>query len=364
MKKEIIYNFAAGPAMLPKEVLTQVQSDIQQYKLSQTSILELGHRTIQFEDILKHAKLQLKTLLQIPDTYEILFTQGGASLQFAMIPMNLIHNKQADYVLTGLFSELAYDEAKRYGNIHIAGSTKHMQYCRIPTQDMLCISKDSSYVYVCWNNTVYGSMWHYVPDTNHIPLVADMTSCLLTQQIDVEKFGLIFAGTQKNLGIAGLCVIIIRKDLITFPISNIPTLLRYDVLSRANSMYQTPPIFAIYVMDKVLEWMKQQGGIQVLEKQNKEKSSLLYRYLDQSMFYQTKIHVLDRSIVNVTFYTPNEQLDKQFIEEAKQNGLYNVQGHKKVKGIRISLYNAMPLEGVKALVVFMRIFEERYKSFV
>ncbi len=364
MKKDMIYNFAAGPAMLPKEVLIQIQQDIQQYKISQTSILELGHRTIEFENILSNVKSQLKTLLSIPDTYEILFTQGGASLQFAIIPMNLMHNKQADYILTGLFSELAYEEAKLYGTIRVAGSTKDMQYCQIPTQQMLDISKDSSYVYMCWNNTVYGSMWHTVPDTKGIPIVADMTSCLLTQQIDVEKFGVIFAGTQKNLGIAGLCVVIIRKDLITSTRTSIPTLMRYDVLSKANSMYQTPPIFAIYVVDKVLEWMKQQGGIQVLENQNKEKSSLLYNYLDQSEFYETKINPTDRSIVNVTFYTPNEQLDAKFIQEAKQNGLFNVQGHKHVKGIRVSLYNAMPIEGVKALLSFMIAFESRYKSFV
>lgn len=362
MKNKSIYNFAAGPAMLPKTVLTQIQQDIQQYANTKTSVLELGHRTQAFASILSNVKEKLKTLLNIPDTHEVLFTQGGASLQFSMIPMNLMYYKKADYIITGLFSDLAYQEARLFGNVRIAGSSKEQGYGYIPKQ--LKFSKDSDYVYVCWNNTVYGSMWHTLPDTKGIPIVADMTSCLLTQQIDVEKFGLIFAGAQKNLGIAGLCIIIIRKDLIRKPSMCVPTLMRYDILCKTDSMYQTPPIFAIYVMDKVLEWMQQQGGVQELEKQNIKKSMMLYQYLDQSSFYKTKIHANDRSIVNVTFYTPNEQLDTLFIQEAKQYGLYHVQGHKQVKGIRISLYNAMPMKGVETLLRFMEEFENRNQSFV
>lgn len=364
MENGNVYNFAAGPAMLPKDVLLQIQDDIRHYKQTNMSILELGHRSETFEAILQKVKSEMRQLLNIPKNYDILFTQGGASLQFSMIPMNLMHHQQADYILTGLFSELAYQEAKRYGNVNIAGSSKECAYCKIPDEDTLHFSKDSDYVYLCWNNTVYGSMWHDVPNVNGKAIVADMTSCLFTQQMDVEKFGLLFAGTQKNLGIAGLCVVIMREDLIKKPTICTPMSMRYDTLKNTNSMYQTPPIFAIYVLEKMLTWIKHQGGVKELEKRNIEKSSLLYACLDNSSFYQTKIVPKDRSFVNVTFFTPSSYLDAVFVQEAKQCGLLQLQGHRHVKGIRVSLYNAMPIEGVQALLAFMLDFEYRYKSYV
>jgi phosphoserine aminotransferase len=363
-KETRAYNFNAGPSALPLPVLEKAQEELVNFRNSGMSVMELSHRSALYEDVHNEAKQLLKELLAIPDNYEVLFLQGGGSLQFSMVPMNfLATGKKAGYVLTGTWSEKALKEAQVLKqDVYIAGSTKEEAYTRIPSFDELRYDADSAYLHITSNNTIYGSQWRQFPNTGTVPLIADMSSDILSRPIDVSQFGLIYAGAQKNLGPSGVTVVIIRQDLLEQANKDIPTMLRYDIHAKNNSLYNTPPTFGIYMLGLVLKWAKELGGVQALEKQNQEKAQLIYDMIDRSEgFY--KGHVTDlasRSLMNITFRLRTEELEKEFLAQAKQAGFVGLNGHRSVGGCRASTYNAVPYESCKALRDFMEDFYRKH----
>ncbi|MDR1017628.1 MAG: 3-phosphoserine/phosphohydroxythreonine transaminase [Lachnospiraceae bacterium] len=353
------YNFSAGPAILPEEVLREVQSELLDYKGTGMSVMEMSHRSKAYQEIFDETKQNLIDLLNIPDTYEVLFIQGGASLQFAMVPMNLMKNTVADYIVTGQFSKKAANEAKKYGQVNIVASSEEDKFSYIPDVSNLEISENADYVYICENNTIYGTKFKKLPDTKGKPLVADVSSCFLSEPVDVTKYGIMYGGVQKNIGPAGMSIVIIRKDLINdFVLGGTPTMLKYTTYANNDSMYNTPPTFNIYVCGKVFKWLKNLGGLKAIQKMNEDKAKVLYDFLDNSKLFKTNVRKEDRSLMNVTFVTGDEEMDKKFVSEAAKAGFENLKGHRSVGGMRASIYNAMPKAGVEALVSFMKKFEE------
>ena len=361
MTEKRVFNFSAGPSMLPVPVLEKAAKQMLNYENSGMSVMEMSHRSSSYLDIFNKTKDLLKKVMNIPDGYEIVFIQGGATQQFSMVPLNLLKNGKADYIITGSFSKKAATEAKKYGEINIAYDGSDNDFKHIPTQDELKLDPEASYVHLCANNTIYGTEWKYVPETNGVPIIADMSSNILSKPIDVSKYGMIYAGAQKNMGIAGLGVAIIKKDLLQKVSATTPVLLDYTLMIENDSMYNTPPAYAIYVLGLVLEWIDEMGGLEVMEKRNIEKAKLLYDYLDSSDFYKAHSDKDNRSLMNVTFTTPSKELDAKFVKESIEAGMTNLKGHRSVGGIRGSIYNAMPLEGVEKLVAFMKEFEAANK---
>ncbi|SER26704.1 phosphoserine aminotransferase apoenzyme [Gracilibacillus ureilyticus] len=356
-----VYNFSAGPSMLPLAVLEKAQRELPDYKESGMSVMELSHRSGLFTDIITGAEDLLRELMNIPDNYKVLFVQGGASQQFAMVPLNLMKNGKADYVNTGSWSKKAMKEAKKYGQVNVIASSEEDNFTYIPKLDQNMFDPEADYVHITTNNTIEGTAFREVPDTGNIPLVADMSSNILSEEIDVSKFGIIYAGAQKNIGPAGLTVVIIREDLIGNASDICPTMLDYQTHSESGSLYNTPPTYGIYMAKLVFEWIKELGGIHAIQKRNELKASLLYDYIASSDFYQSPVAEDSRSIMNIPFVIPGLDLDGQFVKEAKEAGLETLKGHRSVGGMRASIYNAMPVEGVEALVSFMKKFEEENK---
>ena len=355
-----VYNFSAGPSMLPEPVLKKAADELLNYKGTGMSVMEMSHRSKVFEEIADNTERLLRKLMNIPDNYTVLFLQGGASTQFAMVPINLMtKNKKADYFNTGSFSKKAIAEAKMIGEVNIVASSEDKKYSYIPEEYTL--SPDADYVHITSNNTIEGTRFTKFPETGDIPLVADMSSGILSEEIDVTKFGLIYAGAQKNLGPAGVTIVVIRNNLLGKHAENTPTMFRYETHAKEKSLYNTPPCYSIYMVGLVLEWLDEMGGVKVIEKINKEKAELLYNFLDESKFFTSQVEKKDRSIMNVTFVAPNEGLNKKFVSEAEKNGLVSLKGHRSVGGMRASIYNAMPIEGVKKLVEFMKKFEMENK---
>lgn len=355
-----VYNFSAGPAVLPVEVLKSIQEEMLDYNGTGMSIIEMSHRTKPFEDMLDEAIQDLRDLMNIPDNYKVIFVQGGASQQFAAIPMNLMKNMKADYILTGEFSTKAYQEAKLFGDIKVLASSEDKQFSYIPDCSDLDIREDADYVYICENNTIYGTKFKKLPNTKGKPLVSDQSSCFLSEPVDVSKYGVIYAGVQKNVGPAGLVILIIREDLIKSYLNIVtPTMLKWNTQVKANSLYNTPNSFSIYVCGKVFKWLKSLGGLESMKRINEEKANLLYSYLDNSK-YIAIANKEDRSMMNVTFKTGNKELDSLFVQEASKRGIVSIKGHRIAGGMRASIYNAMPKDGVIALIEFMKEFEEKY----
>ena len=352
-----VYNFSAGPSMLPLSVLERAQKDLLCYGDSGMSVMEMSHRSPAFETIIADAEAKLREVMAIPDNYKVLFLQGGASTQFAAVPLNLMNrNKKADYILSGQFSTKAYKEAQKYGDVVAAASSKDDNFSRIPQTTRESFRPDADYVHICYNNTIYGTKFNYIPDTGDIPLVADMSSCIISEPIDVAKFGVIYAGAQKNMAPAGLTVVIIREDLIGNARPETPAMLDYQLAAENDSMYNTPPCWPIYVAKLVYEWILELGGLTAMKALNEKKANLLYDYLDSQDYYIAPVEKESRSMMNVTFVTGVEELDKKFPKEAEKIGLMNLKGHRSVGGMRASIYNAMPIEGVEKLVAFMKEF--------
>ena len=360
--KDRVYNFSAGPSMLADEVLCAINEELFNYKGSGQSVMEMSHRSKIYLELFNETKALLKKLMEIDDNYEILFVHGGATMQFSAIPMNLMKNGKADYIITGNFAKKAAQEAEKFGEVHIAYDSKENGHSHIPSQDELDLSVDASYVHICANNTIYGTEWKKYPDTHGIPLVADMSSDILSKKINVSDFGLIYAGAQKNMGIAGIAVVIIRKDLINADLNNIPVLLNYGIYAKNDSMYNTPSTYSIYVLLKVLQWIDSIGGIEEVERRNKEKAEKLYAYLDNQDFYIPHAEKESRSLMNVTFTTPDKDMDAEFAKKADEYGLANLKGHRLVGGIRASIYNAMPLAGIEKLIEFMEQFRREHQK--
>lgn len=353
-----VYNFSAGPAVLPLEVLEKAQKELVSYGNSGMSVMEMSHRSKDYETIIGEAEAKLRKIMEIPDHYSVLFLQGGASLQFAMVPLNLLRNSgKADYIESGMFASKAIKEAKKFGDIHVVASSKADNYSHIPSFDKEQFTPDADYFYICANNTIYGTKFNTLPDTGDVPLVADMSSCILSEPIDVSRFGLIFAGAQKNLGPAGVTLVVVRNDLLGFAKETVPTMLDYKVMAENESMYNTPPTYGIYMLKLVFEWIEEKGGVAGIEKMNREKAALLYDFLDQSKCFKGTAAKEDRSLMNVTFVTGSNELDAKFVKEATAAGFVNLKGHRSVGGMRASIYNAMPIEGIQALVEFMEKFE-------
>lgn len=354
-----VYNFSAGPAILPEEVLKEAAEEMTDYRGTGMSVMEMSHRSQAFASILNEAETDIRELMHIPENYKVLFLQGGASLQFAMIPMNLMKNKVADYIVTGQWAKKAYQEAQKYGRVNKIASSEDKTFSYIPDCSDLSVSPDADYVYICENNTIYGTKFRELPDTKGKPLVADVSSCFLSEPVDVTKYGLIYGGVQKNIGPAGVVIVIIREDLITEDVlPGTPTMMQYKTHADAGSLYNTPPAYGIYICGKVFKWLKKQGGLEEIKKKNEKKARLLYDYLDESCLFKGTVEKKDRSLMNVPFVTGNEELDAKFVKEAKEAGLENLKGHRSVGGMRASIYNAMPYEGVQALVDFMKKFEK------
>jgi len=351
-----IYNFSAGPSMLPLDVLNKAAAEMTDYNGSGMSVMEMSHRSRVYEEIITGAEAMLRKVMNIPEDYEVLFLQGGASLQFAMVPMNLLKTT-ASYAVTGEFAGKAYKEAQKFGNIHLAFTGKEENFARIPQQSELDIAPGSDYLHICANNTIFGTTWKYIPETD-APIVADMSSMILSQPVDVSKYGLIYAGAQKNMAPAGLTVVIVRRDLLSEPMSFTPTMMTYSVHAKAKSMYNTPPTYQIYVLKLVLEWIEKLGGLEEMEKINRAKAAILYDYLDSSSFFTPIADKASRSMMNVTFRAPTEEQDAAFIKATSAAGFSNLKGHRLVGHMRASIYNAMPTEGVEKLVAFMKEFEK------
>ncbi|ODA40359.1 3-phosphoserine/phosphohydroxythreonine transaminase [Desulfosporosinus sp. BG] len=358
-----IYNFSAGPAVLPEEVLREAAEEMLDYRGTGMSVMEMSHRSKAFEQIIGDAENTLRDLLKIPDNYKVLFLQGGASQQFAMIPMNLMKNKVADHINTGQWAKKAISEGKLYGKINVIASSDDKTFSYIPDLKDLKISDDADYVYICHNNTIYGTKYNELPETGGKILVADMSSDILSEPVDVTKYGLIFAGVQKNIGPAGVVVVIIREDLITEDVlPGTPTMLKYKTHADNKSLYNTPPAYGIYICGKVFKWVQNLGGLEAMQKINLEKAAMLYDFLDSSKLFRGTVVKKDRSLMNVPFVTGSDELDAKFIKEAKAAGFENLKGHRTVGGMRASIYNAMPMAGVKALVEFMKKFEEENQT--
>ena len=357
-----VFNFSAGPAVLPEEVLRTAQAEMLEYGNSGMSVMEMSHRSKDFEEILFTAENDLRTLMNIPGNYRVLFLQGGGCTQFAMIPMNLMRHKSADYIITGQWSKKAAQEAKIFGDVHIVASSEDRNFAYVPDFSGLKFSPDSDYVYICQNETVHGTTIRTLPDTGDKPLVADISSMFLSEPLDVSKYGVIWGGVQKNVGPAGVTIVIIRDDLITDDVMPFtPTMLKYKIHADNKSLYNTPPCYNIYICGLVFKWLLKLGGTEAMHKINREKAALLYDYLDGSKMFHGTVDKKDRSLMNVPFVTGDKNLDAEFVREAEKAGLRNIKGHRSVGGMRASLYNAMPLEGVKALVKFMAGFEETHK---
>ena len=357
-----VYNFAAGPAVLPEEVLKEAADEMLDYNGTGMSVMEMSHRSKDFEVIIQDAERNLRELMNIPNNYKVLFLQGGASMQFAMVPMNLMKNRVADYIITGQWAKKAATEAEKFGKVNVLATSADKTFSYIPDMSKIKVSNDADYVYICHNNTIYGTTYHTLPDTKEKILVADMSSDILSQPIDVTQYGLIFAGVQKNIGPAGTVIVIIREDLITDDVLNgTPTMLKYKIHSDNNSLYNTPPAYGIYICGKVFKHLKKLGGLEVMKVRNEEKAKILYDYLDSSKLFNGTVVKEDRSLMNVPFITGNKELDDKFIKEAKKVGIENIRGHRTVGGMRASIYNAMSIEGVKYLVEFMKKFEEENK---
>ena len=355
---ERVYNFSAGPAVLPEEVLKECQEEMMNYGGTGMSVMEMSHRSKAFESIINTAEADLRELINIPDNYKVLFLQGGASLQFAMIPMNLMKNKAADYIITGQWAKKAFEEAKIYGDAVAVASSADETFSYIPDCSDLPIRDNADYVYICENNTIYGTKFKTLPNTKGKTLVADVSSCFLSEPVDVSKYGIIYGGVQKNIGPAGTVIVIIREDLITEDVlPGTPTMMKYKIHADNKSLYNTPPAYGIYVCGKVFKWLKAQGGLSVMKEKNEKKAGILYDFLDNSKLFKGTVRKKDRSLMNVPFVTGNEELDAKFIKEAQAAGFVNLKGHRSVGGMRASIYNAMPIEGVEKLVEFMKKFE-------
>ncbi|MGN0243597.1 MAG: 3-phosphoserine/phosphohydroxythreonine transaminase [Lachnospiraceae bacterium] len=357
-----VYNFSAGPAVLPVEVLKEAADEMLDYKGTGMSVMEMSHRSKAFEEIIEDAEATLRELMNIPDNYKVLFLQGGASQQFSAIPMNLMKNGVADYIVTGQWAKKAQQEAARYGKANIIASSADKTFSYIPDLSNLEISDDADYVYICHNNTIYGTVFHELPDTKGKVLVADMSSDILSQPVNVEDYGVIYFGVQKNVGPAGVVVAIIREDLIRDDVmEGTPTMLKWKTQADAKSLYNTPPAYGIYICGKVFHWIKDQGGLEAMKAHNEKKAAILYDFLDSSELFKGTVEKKDRSLMNVPFVTGNDELDAKFVKEAKAAGFENLKGHRSVGGMRASIYNAMPMEGVEKLVAFMKEFEAANK---
>ena len=356
-----VYNFSAGPAVLPEEVLKEAAAEMLDYNGTGMSVMEMSHRSKAFEGILETAEKDLRELMKIPDNYKVLFLQGGAHQQFAAVPMNLFKNRVGDYVITGQWAKKAWKEAGMYGKANAVASSEDQNFSYIPDCSDLPIDADADYVYICENNTIYGTKFHTLPDTKGKTLVADISSCFLSEPVDVEKYGLLYGGVQKNVGPAGVVIVIIREDLLTDDVlPGTPTILRYKVQADAGSLYNTPPCYGIYICGKVFQWLKKQGGLEAMKEKNERKAKILYDFLDQSKLFRGTVAKKDRSVMNVPFVTGDKELDALFVKEAEQRGFVNLKGHRTVGGMRASIYNAMPEAGVSALVEFMRQFEAEH----
>lgn len=354
-----VYNFSAGPAVLPEEVLKEAADEMMDYRGCGMSVMEMSHRSKVFDDIIKEAEADLRDLMQIPDNYKVLFLQGGASQQFAAIPMNLMKNRKAGYIVTGQWAKKAFAEAKIYGEAVELASSADKTFSYIPDCSDLDIPENLDYVYICENNTIYGTKYKTLPNTKGHTLVADVSSCFLSEPVDVSKYGVIYGGVQKNIGPAGVVIVIIREDLIRDDVlPGTPTMLKYKTQADADSLYNTPPCYGIYICGKVFKWLKKMGGLSVMKERNEEKAKILYDFLDQSKLFKGTVRKEDRSLMNVPFVTGDADLDAKFVAEAKAAGFENLKGHRTVGGMRASIYNAMPKEGVEALVAFMKKFEE------
>ena len=353
-----VFNFSAGPAVLPEEVLKEAANEILNYNGCGMSVMEMSHRTKEFEKILNDAIQDLRSLLNIPENYKVLFLQGGASQQFACVRLNLMKNKVADYIITGVWAKKAYQEAKKYGKANIIASSEDKVFTYIPNCEDLEISEEADYVYICENNTIYGTKFKKLPNTKGKILVADQSSCFLSEPVDVSKYGMIFAGAQKNVGPAGVVIAIIREDLIRDDVLECtPTMLKYKTHADSNSLYNTPPCYNIYMCGKVFKWLIKNGGLEKMKEVNEKKAKMLYDYLDSSKLFKPTVEKGSRSLMNVPFVTGNKELDEKFVKEASEIGLVNLKGHRSVGGMRASIYNAMPVEGVEKLIEFMKKFE-------
>ncbi len=355
-----VFNFSAGPAVLPEEVLKEAAAEMLDYDGSGMSIMEMSHRTKTFDKVIQEAEADLREVMNIPDNYKVIFVQGGATTQFAAVPMNLMtKNRKAAYIETGNFSKKAFQEAKIFGDARVVASSKDKNYTYIPDCSNLDIQEDDDYVYICENNTIFGTKFKTLPNTKGKPLVSDQSSCFLSEPVDVTKYGVIYAGVQKNVGPAGLAIVIIREDLVRddleFPT---PTMLKWKTQVDAKSLYNTPNSWAIYICGKVFKWIKKQGGLEAMKKKNEAKAKILYDYLEKSKLFINDVEKDSRSIMNVVFRTGNEELDAKFVAEAKNHNIVTIKGHRLVGGMRASIYNAMPIEGVEALVKFMAEFEK------
>ncbi len=354
-----VYNFSAGPAVLPEEVLQEAAAEMLDYRGTGMSVMEMSHRSKAYQQIIDEAEQDLRDLMQIPDNYKVLFLQGGAHLQFSMIPMNLMKNGVADYIITGQWAKKAYEEAKKYGKANAIASSADKTFSYLPDCTDLPISPDADYVYICENNTIYGTKFHTLPDTKGKLLVSDVSSCFLSEPVDVSKYGIIYGGVQKNIGPAGVVIVIIREDLITEDtLPGTPTMLKYKTHADNGSMYNTPPAYGIYICGKVFKWIKKMGGLTAMKAHNEKKAAILYNYLDNSKMFKGTVEKKDRSLMNVPFVTGNPDLDAKFLKEAAEAGFVNLKGHRIVGGMRASIYNAMPVEGVEKLVEFMKAFEQ------
>ena len=357
-----VYNFSAGPAVLPEEVLEEAANEMLDYQGTGMSVMEMSHRSPAFQQIIDDAEADLRELMNIPDNYKVLFLQGGASTQFSAIPMNLKKNGKAAYIVTGQWAKKAAAEAEKYIDVVRVASSEDKTFSYIPDCSDLDIPEDADYVYICENNTIYGTKYKTLPNTKGHILVSDVSSCFLSEPVDVEKYGIIYGGVQKNIGPAGMAIVIIREDLIPEEVDkSVPTMLAYKTQADAGSLYNTPPCYTIYMCGKVFKWLKKMGGLEAMKERNEKKAKILYDFLDQSEMFKGTVVPEDRSLMNVPFVTGDEELDAKFVKEAKAAGFENLKGHRTVGGMRASIYNAMPIEGVEALVEFMKKFEEENK---
>ena len=354
-----VYNFSAGPAVLPEEVLKEAQEEMMDYRGCGMSVMEMSHRSKMFDEIIQEAEADLRDLMNIPSNYKVLFLQGGASLQFAQIPMNLMKNRVADYIVTGQWAKKAWQEAQKFGKANKIASSEDKTFSYIPDCSDLPISQDADYVYICENNTIYGTKYKKLPNTKGKLLVADVSSCFLSEPVDVEKYGIIYGGVQKNIGPAGMVISIVREDLITDDVlEGTPTMMKFKTQADAGSLYNTPNCYCIYICGKVFKWLKKMGGLSAMKERNEKKAKLLYDFLDSSRLFHGTVVKEDRSLMNVPFVTGDADMDAEFVKASKEAGFENLKGHRTVGGMRASIYNAMPMEGVEALVAFMKKFEE------
>lgn len=357
-----VYNFSAGPAVLPEEVLQEAAQEMMDYQGSGMSVMEMSHRSKVYEDIIKEAEADIRDLMGIPSNYKVLFLQGGGNTQFAMIPMNLMKNRVADYIITGQWAKKAFKEARIYGDVKAVASSEDKVFSYIPDCSDLPIRDNADYVYICENNTIYGTKFKTLPNTKGKTLVSDISSCFLSEPIDVSKYGLVWGGVQKNVGPAGVTIVIIREDLITEDtLPGTPTMLKYKIHADNNSLYNTPPCYNIYICGKVFKWIKKMGGLSAMKEHNEKKAAVLYDFLDQSKLFKGTVRKEDRSLMNVPFVTGDKELDAEFIKAAEAAGFVNLKGHRTVGGMRASIYNAMPIEGVEKLVAFMKDFEAKHE---